>query len=91
MTILAYVGGKPRWGVNKPGAYVDHNIIDGRGTGGMFVNFDPPKFVYDVRLRPEARAIGAGNAAEAPSVDIAGAPPRGSRIDAGAYQYGPSK
>ena len=68
----------------------DHNIIDGRGAGGMFVNFDPAKFVYDLRLRPEAPAIGAGNSAEAPPVDITGAP-RGGRIDIGAYQHSPGK
>ncbi|MGH6797848.1 MAG: choice-of-anchor Q domain-containing protein, partial [Roseiarcus sp.] len=88
--IITYVDGKPKWGVSKPGAYGDHNIIAGRGVGGEFVNFDPAKLVFDLRLRPEARAIGAGNPAEAPPVDIAGAP-RGTRIDAGAYQHGPGK
>jgi parallel beta-helix repeat protein len=88
--IVTYVDGKPNWGVFKPGEYADHNIIDRRGAEGMFVNFDPAKFVYDLRLRPEARAIGAGNPAEAPPVDITGAP-RGSRVDVGAYQHGPDK
>ena len=68
----------------------DHNIIDRRGAAGMFVNFDPAKFVYDLRLRSGALAIGAGNPADAPPVDITGAP-RGSRIDIGAYQYSPGK
>ena len=70
--------------------YSDHNIIERRGAAGEFVNFDPAKFVYDLGLRPEARSIAAGNPAEAPPVDITGAP-RGSPIDVGAYQHGPSK
>jgi hypothetical protein len=113
--IVSYLNGQPNWGVYKPGMYGDHNIIDGRGASGMFVNFEPAKFVYvrpvrpgtgpgnsaeeppvsfdpakfqyDLRLKPEARAIGAGNSEGAPSVDIAGAR-RGSRIDVGAYQSG---
>jgi hypothetical protein len=76
--------------VHKPGEYGDHNIIERRGAAGMFVDFDPAKFVYDVRLKPDALAIGIGNPAEAPPVDITGAP-RGSRIDIGAYQYSPGK
>jgi hypothetical protein len=88
--ILTFENGKADFGVYKPGQYGDHNIIDGRGAGGEFMNFDPAKFVFDVRLRPGARAIGAGAPAEAPPVDIAAAP-RGGRIDAGAYQYGPDK
>jgi hypothetical protein len=88
--ILTYVGGKPKFGVNKPREYADHNIIEMNGAAGMFVSFDPAKFVYDLRLRPGALAIGAGNSADAPPVDITGAT-RGSRTDVGAYQYGPSK
>jgi len=88
--ILRYVGGKPKWDVYKPGEYADHNIIDRRGASGMFVSFDPAKFLYDLRLKPGALAIGAGNPAEAPPVDITGAP-RGSPIDAGAYQHSPGK
>jgi hypothetical protein len=76
--------------VYKPGEYNGHNIIDRRGAQAMFVDFDPTKFVFDVRLKPDALAIGAGNPADAPPVDIAGAP-RGSRIDVGAYQYRPGK
>ena len=88
--ILRFAGGKPKWGVYKPGEYADHNIIDRRGAGGMFVSFDPAKFLYDLRLRPGAPAIGFGNPAEAPPVDISGAPRR-SPIDAGAYQHSPGK
>jgi hypothetical protein len=88
--IITYVNGKLDWGTIKPGMHGDHNIIDGLGAGRMFVSFDPAKFVYDLHLRPEARAIGAGNSAEAPPVDITGAP-RGSRVDIGAYQRSPGK
>jgi hypothetical protein len=89
-TILTFVDGKPRWGVYKPGEYGDHNIIERNGAAGMFVSFDPAKFAYDLRLRPGAIAIGAGSSIDAPSVDITGAP-RGSSIDAGAYQQGALK
>ena len=88
--IITYVNGKPNFGVFKPGEYADHNIIDRRGAEGMFIAFDPAKFVYDLRLKSGAIAIGAGNSAEAPPADITGAP-RGSRVDVGAYQYGPLK
>jgi hypothetical protein len=88
--IVTYVNGKLDWGTINPGMHGDHNIIDGLGAGRMFVSFDPAKFVYDLHLRPEARAIGAGNSAEAPPVDIRGAP-RGSRVDIGAYQRSPGK
>ena len=88
--IVTYVNGKPNWGVFKPGEYADHNIIDVAAPSGMFVGFDPAKFVYDLRLKSGAIAIGAGNSAEAPPVDITGAP-RGSRVDVGAYQHGPGK
>jgi parallel beta-helix repeat protein len=61
--IVTYLNGKPNWNVYKPGMHGDHNIIDGRGASGMFVNFDPAKFVY---ARSGGPAIGAGNSAEAP-------------------------
>jgi hypothetical protein len=88
--ILTFVDGKPKWGVYKPGEYADHNIIERNGAAGMFVSFDPAKFIYDLRLRPGALAIGAGNSADAPPVDITGAPRR-SPVDVGAYQYSPLK
>ncbi len=88
--IVTYVNGKTNWGVFKPGIYGDHNIIDRRGAEGLFVGFDPAKFLYDLRLRSGAGAIGAGNSAEAPPVDITGTR-HGSRIDVGAYQYSPDK
>jgi hypothetical protein len=89
-TILTYVNGKPNWGVYRPGEHIDHNIIERRGAAGMFVSFDPAKFIYDLRPRPGSAAIGAGSSADAPTVDITGAP-RGSSIDVGAYQHAPLK
>jgi parallel beta-helix repeat protein len=88
--IVTYENGKPNWNVYKPGMHGDHNLIDARGASGMFVHFDPAKFVYDLRLRPQAPAIGAGNPAEAPPADITGTQ-RGSPIDVGAYQHSSGK
>jgi hypothetical protein len=86
--ILTYLNGKPQWGIFKPGVYGDHNIIVGRGADGEFVNFDPPKLVFDLRLKAGARAIGAGSPDGAPAVDITGGA-RGKPVDAGAYRYSP--
>jgi hypothetical protein len=88
--IITYVNGKADFGVVKPGIYGDRNIIDGRGPRSMFVNFDPAKFVFDLRLRPGAPAIGAGNPEGAPPIDITGAP-RAGRVDIGAYQHSPGQ
>ena len=88
--IVTYVNGKPDWGTIKPGIHGDHNIIDGRGASGMFVNFDPAKLVFDLRLRPGRRRSAPALAAEAPPVDITGAS-RAGRVDVGAYQHNPSK
>ena len=68
--IVNFLNGKPNWDVYKPGMHGDHNLIDGRGAGGMFVSFEPAKFVHDVKLTPGAAAIGAGNSAEAPIVNF---------------------
>jgi hypothetical protein len=84
-----YVSG-PNWGDRKPGEYAGHNIVDGRGNAREFVAYDPARLTFDLRLRPDARAIGAGAPADAPPVDIAGTPRR-RRIDAGAYQLGAGK
>jgi hypothetical protein len=84
--IFTYLAnGKPNWGTVKPGVYGDHNIIDRRGAGGEFVNFDPTNFVFDLRLKSGATAIGAGSPADAPAVDITGAA-RENPIDIGAYR-----
>jgi parallel beta-helix repeat protein len=63
--IVTYLNGKPNWGVYKPSINGDHNIIDGRGASGMFVNFEPAKFVY---VRPGRPAIEPGDTAVAPPV-----------------------
>jgi len=87
--IITSVNGKVRIDT-KPGQYFDHNTIERRGAAAMFVNFDPAKFAFDVKLKPDAPAIGAGNPDGAPPVDFTGAP-RGSPVDIGAYQYRPGK
>ena len=88
--ILTYLNGKPQWGTYKPGTYGDHNVIDARGNAGEFVDYDPAKFVFDLRLKAGAPAIGAGNPDGAPAVDITGAA-RGNPVDIGAYRYEPGK
>jgi hypothetical protein len=88
--ILTYVNGKPQWGTYKPGMYGDHNVIDARGNPVEFVNYDPDKLAYDLRLKAGARAIGTGNPEGAPAVDVTGAA-RGNPVDIGAYRYNPGK
>ena len=88
--MLTYLAdGKSRL-INKPGMYSDQNIIDRRGAEGQFANFNIAKFVFDLRLKAGATAIGAGSPADAPTVDITGAP-RESPVDIGAYRYEPGK
>ncbi len=86
--ILSYIGGKPQWNVVKPGFHGDHDLIDEQGAETEFMNFDPAKLVYDLRLKPRAQAIGVGSPAEAPKLDIRG-DVRGSPVDAGAYDHNP--
>jgi hypothetical protein len=88
--LIFNLDGKPRFGVNQPGVYGDHNIIERRGADAEFVKFDPANFVYDLRLKAGAPAIGAGSPLGAPPVDITGAA-RGNPIDIGAYRYDPDK
>src|SRR5271157_4506935 len=64
--ILPFLNGKPQWGIYKPGVWGDHNIIDARGNAGEFVNYDPARLVFDLRLKTRARAIGAGSPDGAP-------------------------
>jgi Right handed beta helix region len=87
--IVTYPDGKLKI-VYKPGQYGDHNIVERRGAGAMFVDFDPARFAFDLNLKPGALAIGTGNPAGAPAVDITGAP-RSSPTDIGAYQYRSAK
>jgi hypothetical protein len=88
LNVLA--SGETNWRGRNPAMYVGHNLIDRRGAESQFVNFDPAKFVFDLRLKAGASAIGAGNPAEAPATDITGAA-RGNPVDAGAYSYKPGK
>ena len=66
--ILTFPGGKPNWGVYKPGQYGDHNIVDGRGSAGEFVNFDPTKFLF----RRRAKTWGARDRGRKPNRRAAG-------------------
>jgi hypothetical protein len=74
----------------KPGVYGDQNSIDRRGAEGEFVNFDPPKFAFDLRQKSGATAMGAGSPEGAPAVDVTEAA-RGNSVDLGAYRYDPGK
>jgi hypothetical protein len=86
--VCAGIGGScGAGGDKKPG---DHNMVDERDNASEFVNYDPAKLVFDLRLKAGARAIGAGSTDGAPAVDITGAP-RGVLVDAGAYRYSPGK
>lgn len=74
-----------------PGVYGDRStvtdlVIDRNGPASQFVDFDPLKLRFDVRLRAGASAIGFGNPDLAPPIDFAGAP-RIPPIDAGAYVH----
>ena len=77
-------------GFLQSGEYGGHNVVDRRGAKGEFVNFDPANFVFDLRLKAGATAIGTGSPVDAPAVDITGAA-RGNPVDIGAYRYKPSK
>jgi len=80
-----YVNGVAKY-YGSPGTYWDADIIAAGGPAAEFVDFDPSTLTYNVKLKANAPAIGAGTATRAPAVDILGvtrtAPP-----DAGAYSY----
>jgi hypothetical protein len=86
--ISYFVGGKQKW-YREPGVYGDrqtateNHILRG-GPGREFVNYEPKQLVYDVRLRPAARALGAGSPDRAPAVNFDGAA-RGLPTNVGAY------
>jgi Right handed beta helix region len=88
--ILTYLDGKLQQRMDTPGTYGAHNVVDRRGAAGEFVNFDPVRRVFDLRLTAGATAIGTGNPDGAPRLDIAGAA-RGVPIDVGAYRFNPTK
>ncbi len=53
--ILTFAGDKPQWGMVKPGFHGDHNLTDEQGAAAEFMNFDPAKQVYDLRLNSARR------------------------------------
>ena len=60
-------------------------MLLGSDPGLHFVAYDPLNHVFDLRLKPISRAVGAGSATLAPDVDVEGVP-RMAPIDIGAYQ-----
>jgi hypothetical protein len=83
--IVWYVNGEPQY-IGKPGTYANSNIIDSGGPKSEFVNFNPATLTYDVLLKANAQARGAGTAAGAPTVDILDVT-RAPEHTAGAYSY----
>jgi hypothetical protein len=80
-----YVNGVAQF-LSQPGTYMNGNIIETEGAKGEFVNFNPATLTYTVLLKSNAQAIGAGVAAGAPTIDIAGVK-RTNPYAAGAYGY----
>jgi hypothetical protein len=80
-----YVNGVIQY-ISQPGTYTNGNIVDTVGTKGEFVNFNPSKLTYTILIKAGAQAIGAGTAAGAPSIDMAGYP-RSAPYTVGAYGY----
>ena len=80
-----YVNGAIQY-LSNPGTYAKGNIIDSGGPKGEFVNFNPATLTYNVMLKSGARAIGAGTATGAPTVDILGVA-RAAPYAVGAYSY----
>lgn len=87
--LLSYdVDGKTIYN-NNEGTYSNgkaftKNRVDGAGTKGMFINYAPENYQFDVRLRPGAKARAAGNADGAPAQDFSGNR-RGTPPDIGAH------
>jgi hypothetical protein len=80
-----YVNGVVQF-LGAPGTYANGNIIDTGGTKAEFLNFNPSTLTYTVMLKSGSQAIGAGTAAGAPSIDIAGYA-RATPSPVGAYAY----
>ena len=80
-----YVGGVAKW-FSTPGTYGTANIIAAGGPTSEFVDFDPATLTYNVMLKANVPAVGAGTSASAPTVDILGVT-RTAPYDAGAYSY----
>jgi len=86
-------GARISWFVNgvaqflgTPGTYANGNIIDSGGAKSEFVNYNPSTLTYNVMLKAGAKAIGAGTATGAPTLDILSAK-RVAPYTAGAYSY----
>ena len=91
--VMASPGPRISWYVNgvaqllgNPGTYANGNIIDSGGAKSEFVNFNPSTLTYNVMLKAGAKAIGAGTAVGAPTIDLFGAK-RVAPYAAGAYSY----
>lgn len=82
-SITYVVNGKTMAG-RKPGTFGDNNIIPVDGVAASFMAFNTKTLTYDLRLKPGSAAIGMGNAANLPPVDIEGKP-RTLPADAGAF------
>jgi parallel beta-helix repeat protein len=74
--------GKPVY-ISKPGRYDNNNIID-PNIYNTLVMVDRSNGTYDLRLKTNSPAIGAGNPDSAPRTDILGKK-RTAPIDIGAY------
>lgn len=71
-------------GAIKPGTYGDKNIIPAAKVNTNFLAFNTKTLTYDLHLKPDSMAIGSGNAAAAPAVDLEGKR-RTLPADMGAY------
>jgi parallel beta-helix repeat protein len=69
--------------ITKPGSFGNNNFVR-PDILDTFVNVDNVNGNYNLRLRKNSPAIGAGNALMSPNVDITGKQ-RGTSIDIGAY------
>ena len=83
-SISTTVAGKTT-SVSKPGTYGNRNLID-PNVYGTLVTIDNTRARYDLRLKANSPAIGAGNPDSAPATDILGKP-RNRPIDVGAYAF----
>ena len=71
--------------MSKPGTYGDGNRVD-PNIYGTLVTIDNARARYDLRLKANSPAVGAGNPDSAPATDILGKP-RSRPVDVGAYAY----
>jgi hypothetical protein len=80
-----YVNGVVQY-LGNPGTYANGNVIDSGGAKSEFVNFNPSALTYNIMLKAGAKAIGAGTATGAPTLDIFSVT-RVAPYTAGAYSY----